>query len=166
MHAACKRTLVSVTAEPRDSRRAEAEQDFLRALGAVARSRRVVGAEVHRRTGLLPTQLTYLYSIASADGVRINALAQEHLVDPSVASRQVAPLEKQGLVERRPDPLDGRAALLRLTDAGREVVSRALEAAHDVTRPALRTWSTEDIVEATTVLNKIAAVRYRQEAEE
>lgn len=156
----------AVTAEPRDPRRAEAEQDLLRALGAVARSRRVVGAEVHRRTGLLPTQMAYLHSIACADGVRINALAQEHLVDPSVASRQVAPLEKQGFVERRPDPLDGRAALLRLTDAGREVVSRAVEAAHDVTTPALRAWPTEEIVAAATVLKKIAAVRYRQEAEE
>jgi DNA-binding MarR family transcriptional regulator len=31
----------------------------------------------------------------------------------------VAELETQGLIARRPDPADGRSALLELTDAGR-----------------------------------------------
>ncbi|MFC7642101.1 winged helix DNA-binding protein [Streptosporangium lutulentum] len=31
-------------------------------------------------------------------------------------------LERDGLVERRPDPSDGRAVLVALTDAGAEVV--------------------------------------------
>ena len=46
-------------------------------------------------------------------------------VDVSVASRQLAVLERAGYVERRPDPRDGRASLLRLTAAGRRRARRA-----------------------------------------
>ena len=46
---------------------------------------------------------------------RCSALALQVGVDVSVASRQLAVLERLGYVERRPDPRDGRASLLRLT---------------------------------------------------
>jgi DNA-binding MarR family transcriptional regulator len=49
---------------------------------------------------------------------RCSALAAQVGVDVSVASRQLAVLERLGYVERRPDPQDGRASLLRLTEAG------------------------------------------------
>ncbi|MCW2532040.1 MAG: transcriptional regulator, MarR family, partial [Blastococcus sp.] len=46
---------------------------------------------------------------------RCSVLALQVGVDVSVASRQIAVLERLGYVERRPDPQDGRASLLRLT---------------------------------------------------
>lgn len=56
-----------------------------------------------------------------ADGpMRSSALAEAACVDPSTVSRQVAELVKAGLVERVPDPADGRASLLVATDRGRE----------------------------------------------
>ena len=47
-----------------------------------------------------------------------------------MASRQLAVLERLGYVERRPDPQDGRASLLRLTAAGADALAatRALRA--------------------------------------
>src|SRR5215217_9622071 len=44
---------------------------------------------------------------------RSSALALQVGVDVSVVSRQLAVLERLGYVERRPDPQDGRASLLR-----------------------------------------------------
>ena len=54
---------------------------------------------------------------------RCSALAARAGVDVSVASRQLAVLERSGYVERRPDPRDGRASLLRLTPAGAEALA-------------------------------------------
>ena len=52
---------------------------------------------------------------------RSNALAESVHSDPSTVSRQVAGLVRAGLVERRPDPEDGRATLLAATDEGLRV---------------------------------------------
>jgi DNA-binding MarR family transcriptional regulator len=46
-------------------------------------------------------------------------LAAAERVRPQSMGQTVAELESQGLVARRPDPADGRSALLELTDAGR-----------------------------------------------
>ena len=51
-------------------------------------------------------------------------LSEEIGIDRSVVSRHATRLEAAGLVERTPDPSDGRAVLLVLTDAG----NRAVEA--------------------------------------
>ncbi len=47
--------------------------------------------------------------------MRAGAVAESLQSDPSTVSRQVASLVKDGLLERRADPLDGRASLLVLT---------------------------------------------------
>ncbi len=46
-------------------------------------------------------------------------LATAERVRPQSMAQTVAELEAQGLIERRPDPADGRRALIELTDAGR-----------------------------------------------
>ncbi len=50
-------------------------------------------------------------------------LAEEIGIDRSVVSRHATRLEAAGLVERSPDPDDGRAVLLVLTDAGTQAVA-------------------------------------------
>jgi DNA-binding MarR family transcriptional regulator len=49
---------------------------------------------------------------------RSSALAEAVFSDPSTVSRQVAALVKDGLVERRADPEDGRASVLAATEDG------------------------------------------------
>jgi DNA-binding MarR family transcriptional regulator len=51
-------------------------------------------------------------------------LAAAERVRPQSMAQTVSELESDGLVNRRPDPADGRRALIELTDEGR----RALEA--------------------------------------
>ena len=46
-------------------------------------------------------------------------LASAERVRPQSMGQTVAELETQGLVARRPDPADGRSALVELTEAGR-----------------------------------------------
>jgi DNA-binding MarR family transcriptional regulator len=47
-------------------------------------------------------------------------LAELERVRPQSMGQTVADLESQGLIERSPDPTDGRRALIELTDAGRK----------------------------------------------
>lgn len=51
--------------------------------------------------------------------LRMQELGERVVLSRSRVSRLVDDLERQGLVERRPDPTDGRATLARLTPAGR-----------------------------------------------
>src|SRR3954451_12038590 len=88
---------------------------------------------------------------------RCSALAQHLGVDVSVASRQIAVLERLGYVERRPDPQDGRASLLRLTPAGDD----ALEAARDLrgqwSLTALAGWDEADARLLSDLLDRLVA---------
>lgn len=51
---------------------------------------------------------------------RSSTLADTFAIDKGAVSRQITHLEELGLVVREPDPADGRAQLLRLTDDAAE----------------------------------------------
>jgi len=55
--------------------------------------------------------------------VSTNVLAQALRLDASTVTRQVAALERAGLVARRPDPADGRSSTIGLTAEGRRSMS-------------------------------------------
>jgi len=74
------------------------------------------------KLGIDKTAMTLLGALTSIGPARSNALAEAVYSDPSTISRQVAALVKDGLVERRADPDDGRASLLAVTDKGRELL--------------------------------------------
>jgi DNA-binding MarR family transcriptional regulator len=88
---------------------------------------------------------------------RCSALAARAGVDVSVASRQLATLERSGYVGRRPDPHDGRASLMSLTDEGVRAlaVTRALRAEWAGT--ALADWDEDDARLLSGLLERLAA---------
>ncbi|WP_328528083.1 MarR family transcriptional regulator [Nocardioides sp. NBC_00368] len=61
------------------------------------------------------------------DGSRLVDLAEQAQVTKQTASMLVAALEREGLVERVPDPTDGRARLIRFTAEGQAAADRARE---------------------------------------
>lgn len=56
--------------------------------------------------------------------VRSSELAHRLLLSPSVVSRAVDALEEEGLVTRRTDPTDARAALISATPRGKEELAQ------------------------------------------
>lgn len=56
------------------------------------------------------------------DGTRLSDLAAQAQITKPTAGFIVDQLERAGLVERVPDPTDGRARLVVITDKGRETI--------------------------------------------
>ena len=65
-----------------------------------------------------------LLRLAKGGPLRATDLAADTLLDLSTVSRQIRSLVDRGLVERRPDPEDGRGTLLSPTAAGLAAVER------------------------------------------
>ncbi len=87
---------------------------------------------------------------------RCSALADHAGVDVSVASRQVSALERSGYVERRPDPLDGRASLIRLSDAGAAALAHTRDVRSQWAAEALSDWTEAEARQFSDLLEKFA----------
>jgi DNA-binding MarR family transcriptional regulator len=87
---------------------------------------------------------------------RVSELAEQLGLDSTTVTRHLDELESRGLIVRRPDPTDRRAALVHLTPKA----VTALDAA-DADRRArlgsvLADWSAEDRYEFARLLNRFA----------
>jgi len=75
--------------------------------------------------GLSPVRFSVLGALAFHPPMTVGELARfEHVRSPSM-TRLLRDMERDGLVERVPDPADGRRTLVRLTGAGRRLVTTA-----------------------------------------
>ncbi|HEX4735700.1 MAG TPA: MarR family transcriptional regulator [Thermoleophilaceae bacterium] len=96
--------------------------------GAVASELRAVVGQLVRRLrarGSFPlSQGSVLGRLDREGPLSVSDLAHAERVRPQSMAQTVGDLEQAGLVSRRPDPHDGRRALVELTDAGREAVAR------------------------------------------
>jgi DNA-binding MarR family transcriptional regulator len=78
-------------------------------------------------------------------GGRLKDVAATCALDQSTTSRAVSAASQAGLVRRGPDPHDGRASLLELTDAGRATLAEAVSWYDALLADALDGWTDEDI---------------------
>lgn len=92
---------------------------------------------------LTPVQVLGLESLVTADRWRMRDIAAELGVDPSTASRTLAPLVDLGLAERYTDPDDRRQVLICATDEGRTVCDRITEGRRSMMRRVLSAMSPE-----------------------
>ncbi|WP_378833067.1 MarR family winged helix-turn-helix transcriptional regulator [Nocardioides sp. YIM B13467] len=76
-------------------------------------------------------------------------------VDISVTSRHVACVADQGWIERSPNPADGRSRILRLTDAGRDLLDNASHQLTDLIADRLSGWDESDVHELVRLVTKL-----------
>jgi DNA-binding MarR family transcriptional regulator len=86
-----------------------------------------------------------LKCIAAEGPMRASAVAELLQSDPSTVSRQVAALVKEGLLERRSDPADGRASLLALTPQADTVIIEHDRLRLEQFAQALAGWSDAEL---------------------
>jgi DNA-binding MarR family transcriptional regulator len=75
--------------------------------------------------GIRTTQYSILSRVARQGSPRITALAAELAMDRSTMSRNLAPLERMGLLVAGPDPKDARSRRISLTAKGTSVLEAA-----------------------------------------
>ena len=87
-----------------------------------------------------------ILKVLATDGpMRGSALAERIESDPSTISRQVAGLVKEGLLERRADPIDGRATLLVPTERAQAVLDEHTAIRMQHFDRMLADWSARDL---------------------
>lgn len=92
--------------------------------GQLAAYLRMAGWREAEPLGLTPTQTACLSLLAGRGPARVTVLAKRLGVTQATASDAIAALERKALVQRRPDPADGRATRVHLTASGAEMARR------------------------------------------
>ena len=87
--------------------------------------------QLHGVTGLTPAHANVIPFVPS-QGIQIGELARLAKVRKQSMAHSVDLLTAAGYVTRRPDPTDGRASLIFLTDKGRALWPASLSAGHRV----------------------------------
>jgi len=86
--------------------------------------------------GLNEARLPHLQVLGNigAEGVRLTDLAARAAMTKPSMAELVDELEANGYVQRRPDPTDGRAKLISLTDEGWKAIKLARSVVTDIER--------------------------------
>ena len=100
-------------------------------------------AERIRPHGVVPGQFAQLMSLYESDGQSVTELAAAVAIEHSTMSRTLARMERDGLVETRPHPSDGRSRQIHLTERARELESVLHAEANAVNESFLATLSPE-----------------------
>lgn len=95
-----------------------------------------------------------LEQIATTGPMRAAQLAECTSTDPSTVSRHVAALVRTQLVERRADPVDGRASLLVATELGVRTVNEHRAKRAEWLVGLLESWSPRDRAEFGRLVDK------------
>ena len=131
---------------------------LLRLSAAHAATTRMLDAKIGGHHGLSFAELRLLRALAAApdDGLRPTELAAALEVTASGVTRAVLPLEKRGILRRRPDPGDARASRVVLTAAGRGLAADASATAAEGAARLMRRLSLGQTRQLERLLGEIA----------
>ncbi|KRB37279.1 MarR family winged helix-turn-helix transcriptional regulator [Microbacterium sp. Root180] len=141
----------------------EARTEAVRALEAefgelINRFRRVISENANRVSpGMLPGAYKVFTTIVRRESITLSALAESLMADKGQISRTVRELEQLGLIERTPDPDDGRSSLLSATPAGLERLAQARAPQERTLVDALEDWPIDDIRNLSRLLHALTA---------
>ncbi|TIC79012.1 MarR family transcriptional regulator [Nocardioides sp. GY 10127] len=112
----------------------------------IRRVRKVINARagaVHPQ--LQPASYLMLSYLQEQGPVRASVIAEVFGIDKGAISRQVTHLVDLGLVEKQPDPDDGRASLLCVTAMARERLEPMKEVRREWVSDRLADWTDDEV---------------------
>jgi DNA-binding MarR family transcriptional regulator len=122
-----------------------------------------VGEATRRATGLQPhraldrSAYVILRHLQAAGPLNVSALADRLNLDGSTVTRQVTALEKGGLVQRTPDPRDGRGTVIEPTPEGLAQVDAVRTARRELYGVILKDWPDSDRAALAGMLERLTA---------
>ena len=106
-------------------------------------------------SGLDSGAVHVLMFLVKAGPLRQGALAECAMLDPSTVSRYVAQLVRSGHVERRADPVDGRAVQLVATELGRALARRIAARRDALLRDVVAGWAPDEVHDLAVRMRRI-----------
>lgn len=143
---------------PSSTRLADAEIAASLRLSATRLARRL-RQEAH--SGLTPSQLSALATVAHHGPLTLGALAEREAVAPPSITKVVAILEAEGLVQRTPDPTDRRSSHLQTTATGNAFIAEDRRRRTAWLAAQVATLSDDDrrrLADALDVLDRLTAL--------
>ncbi len=95
-------------------------------------------------TFLTPSQASVLARVEQSGPLRMGALAEAEGTSPATVCRLIDSLAQDGLIERVPDPLDGRASLVQASPEGASLLTAVRAQGTAALRSALDDLSIEE----------------------
>lgn len=120
-------------------------EDLVKQIYGMAAVRRRLAAELPSALGR--QGFAVLIAVYSKGPARVSEIAEHLCVDLSVASRQLQVLAEAGYLSREPDPEDGRAHLLSLTDDGLAMLRDAHKRLVAASAKALADWDEQELTD-------------------
>lgn len=129
----------------------------LRLLGRVTRGFTRLADDGLREFGFAVGQLPVLVSLKQQKALSQAELARIAQVEQPSMAQLLARMERDGLVERVPDPDDGRSRLISLTPLATRRLPRAKAVMDAQAQQVLEGFSAEDIAQLTALLTRLNA---------
>ena len=104
---------------------------------------------------LEPAAYGLLSVLLNQGRMRLTVLAQHIGVGKPSVSRQIGLLQELGLVKKENDPVDGRAQLIELTDAGREKMMAVQTGRQQAFHERLKGWDQDELAQLAALLAKL-----------
>lgn len=111
----------------------------------VRTARRLRQEAAAESTGLTPTSLAALATIERHGPMTPSEIAAIERVKRPTVTRTLGCLEREGLIDRTPDPLDRRSALVEVNAAGRERLRRLRSRKNAYLARRMRDLSAEEV---------------------
>lgn len=128
--------------------------EFLVTFSRLLRTVRSIAQRQSEAMGFSGTPFGILRALDEGDR-RPGDLAAELQIAPSVISRALASLERDGLIERRIDPTDARSFRVALTGLGRERLAERRTRIEAHINGVLDDWPDDDIVTMTRLMGRL-----------
>jgi DNA-binding MarR family transcriptional regulator len=136
--------------------RADSLRHLEREVGVlIRRIKRVIGERaraVHEE--LQPASYLMLSWLVDEGPVRASSMAEKFNIDKGAVSRQVQHLADLGLVERTPDPADGRAALVAASEDAKRRLADVADHRRKRLDEQLGDWTTDELETFAATLEK------------
>jgi len=124
----------------------------------IRRVRRVIHERARAvHPDLLPASYLMLAHLAEVGPVRSSAVAETFGIDKGAISRQVQNLVDLELIDRSPDPADGRATLLSVTDEARARLGEVTRHRRKHLDERLGDWADDDLSSLVSLLARYNA---------
>src|ERR1700682_750375 len=101
---------------------------------------------------------TIIFALVDSDGMRLGELAERAQMTKQLVNYMVTSIEELGYVERMPDPKDGRAKIVRLTERGYQASQVGSKIIQSIEQEWAVKLGTRDMQELRSLLERLVSV--------